>query len=188
MGKGSRGEKKKPLVLPIRLVNNSTTREAVAPRARASPSALRPVSLQTQGWAEPQAAPLPGARAAWLGPRSAPPAKPKLHLWLISLSCHQSYNCALLGKITKLATWHITFVILSYLKSNAHLNTRAQLNKSFKNAGRGVAGEGPRRARGPAWAPCWPEVPRGDPGLCRRGWAAAVPAQLSSKPAAHSMA
>lgn len=107
LGKGSR--KKTPSVLIIRLVNNSTAGEA---RPWESASAALRADSAGRG---------PG-RARSRPPAWNPLAKPELHLWLISPSCHQSSNCALLGKITNLATWHMTFVTLSYLKSDVRLH------------------------------------------------------------------
>lgn len=80
-GKRQQEKKKKPVVLTMRLVNNSTTREAVA---HVSPEAR----VSADGSWVGAVAPLPRRRVASLGGSSA--AEPKLHLWLISLSCHQS--------------------------------------------------------------------------------------------------
>lgn len=69
-----------PLVLTIRTVNNSATREAAGPE-RTRQHLSDPASLQTEQTRCP-----PRSPPAQEG--SSPSAKPKLHLWLISLSCH----------------------------------------------------------------------------------------------------
>lgn len=107
-----------PFVLTRRPVNNSTAREAGALRAGSAP--LDPVCRLRQAEPTSSTLPLPGAPPAREGPEPTSKAKASslvnfTELPLVLKLCSS-------WQITKLATWHIRFVILSYLKSNVHLS------------------------------------------------------------------